>query len=778
MDYKTVGAGERRWDAEAKVTGRADYTDDIPVKNMLHAKVMRAAIAHGYVRRLDVSGALKVPGVLKVLTPADVPDIPYATAGHPFALAEAARDVADRRILTDKIRLWGDEIAAVIAEDELAAQRGVEAIEAEYEALPFYLTPRESLAEGAAEIHAGTNNIIARTQFAVGDMEKGFADAEYIFEDEFETPAAQHCHMENQTAYAYLGADNRWVCVTSTQIPHICRRILGQAFGMPWGRFRVIKPFVGGGFGNKQDVTVEPLAVAMSMAMGGRPVSLRLTREEVFAWTRVRHAMSYRMKLGVSKDMRITAWDIDAVSDNGAYASHGHAVVAKGGGTVTATYDAPNFRYTATTAYTNKAAGGAMRGYGVPQIVFAMEAFIDNAARKLGVDPLAFRTANLARKGAVDPSSHLINENNNLLECIQTGGGRFGWDKRRAAARFGGKAGAGGKVRGVGMGIFSYASPVYPKGLEVAACRLMINQDGSVKLIVSAAEIGQGSDAVFCQMAAETLGVPYETVYAEERTDTDMAPFDTGAYASRQTYVTGMAVEAAAKQLKQKILAAAQKFMGVEARYLDIKDAAVVYKHDGRALISLGGLMLRVYYDRDAALYFSAEGAVNCHTAAPSMGVTFAEVEVDAETGKVEVTDILNVHDAGRIINPLTAMGQVEGGVAMGVAYGLGEALYYDRKTGAPLNNNLLDYKMPTTMDVPEMDAVFIERHDPYGPFGAKGLGEPPICGPAAAVRNAVCDALNLEINGLPLSPQRVYEAMAAGNKGGGKAGQGVLSDV
>lgn len=753
MDYKVVGKEERRWDAASKVTGRADYTDDIPVKNMLHAKLCRAAIAHGYVRKLDISGAMKIPGVLKVLTPADVPDIPYPTAGHPYVITETGKDIADRRILTDKVRLWGDEIALVIAEDELTAQRGADAIVAEYEELPFYLSPKDALAAAAVEIHEGTRNIIAHTRFVEGDIDRGFAEADYVFEDEFETPTVQHCHLENQTAVAYQASDGRWTCVSSTQIPHICRRILGQAFGMPWGRFRVIKPFVGGGFGNKQDITIEPIVMAASMAMGGQPVSIRLTREEVFAWTRVRHAISYKMKMGVSKDMRITAWEIDAVSDNGAYASHGHAVTAKGGGTVTATYNIPNFVYDSMTVYTNKAAAGAMRGYGVPQITFAMESFVDNVARRLGADPLAFREANLAKKGVKDPISHLVNENNNLDECVRVGGEHFKWESRRAQSK-------GGVRRGVGMAAFSYATPVYPKGIEVSACRVMINQDGSIKLILSATEIGQGSDTVLSQIAAEALGVPFDMVYAEERTDTDMAPFDTGSYASRQTYVTGMAVEKAARELKEKILAAAWKFMDVEAKYLDICDANIVYKHDGRVLIPLGELMLKVYYDTERAMYFSAEGAVNCHTAAPSMGVTFAAVEVDAETGQIEVTDILNVHDAGCIVNPLTARGQVEGGIGMGVGYALGEAMYYDKKTGAPLNNNLLDYKMPTTMDVPEIDSIFVEHKDPYGPFGAKGLGEPPLCGPAAAIRNAVCDALGVEINELPLSPQRVYESV------------------
>lgn len=764
MGFSSIGKNVERWDALAKVTGKANYTGDIPQKNLLYGKVCRAKIAHGQVKNIDVSEALKVPGVIKVITPDDVPEISFPTAGHPYNLDPKMSDIADRRILTRRVRLYGDEIAAVIAETELAAEIGVSKLKVEYEEWEFYLTPEEALKEGAVEIHDGSRNIIADTITQYGDLEAGFKEADYIIEGEYSTPTVQHCQMENQVAFAYKDVDNRWVCVSSTQIPHICRRVLGQAFGMPWGRFRVIKPFVGGGFGNKQDITIEPLTVAMSMAVGGRPVMLDLTREEVFGWTRVRHAISYKMKWGFTKDGMITAADIIAVSNNGAYASHGHAVVGKGSGMVPAIYKVPNFKYAAKTVYTNTAAAGAMRGYGVPQITYGVEAFLDKAGREMGIDPFELRLKNLTKAGDENPVYHMIQHSMSLAECITKGKESFEWDRKIEAINKE-KGSNSDKLRGLGIAAFAYTSGTYPKGLEAAGCRLVLNQDGSIKLMVGATEIGQGSDTVFSQMVAETVGVPYEMVYTDQITDTDIAPFDTGAYASRQSFVTGMAVRKAAEELKQKILDAECLFNNtgnaVGASDMDIRDAMIVRKHDGSVIESLGDLALKTYYDLKHGQCLTADVSNKCLNNAYPYGITFADVEIDTKTGKVEVLDLLNVHDSGIIINPVLASGQVEGGMAMGVAYALSEELKYDGKTGKPLNNNLLDYKMPTFMDVPEFGVDFVENADPVAPYGNKSLGEPPLCSPAPAIRNAIVEALGVEIDAIPITPQKIIEALA-----------------
>ncbi len=757
MSYKIIGQSVERWDAIAKVQGKADYTADLPKKNVLYGKILRATIAHGLVKKLDISEALKVEGVIKVLTPDDLPDLKFPTAGHPYTLDPKLADIADRNILTKRVRLYGDEIAAIIAENELAAEKALEKIKVEYEEFPFYLSPEESLAEGAVEVHDGSKNLIASTKATVGDLKKGLEEADHIIEGEYKTQIVQHCHMENQVAYAYKGSDQRWVCVSSTQIPHICRRILGEAFGMPWGKFRVVKPFIGGGFGNKQDVTIEPLAVAMSMAVGGEPVMVELQREESIAWTRVRHAISYKAKLGIKKDGTITALEMEAVSNNGAYASHGHSIAGKGAGILQSLYKMPNMEYNSKTVYTNTASAGAMRGYGVPQVIFAMESMIEKAAKELGIDPVELRMKNLVEPNTENPVSHVMFFSNKLKECVEEGMKNFDWDKRKKEAN-GQKT--GDFRRGVGMAVFAYATGVYPKSLEIGGCRLTLNQDGTVKLMVGATEIGQGSDTVFKQMVAETTGIPYDHIYTDMNTDTDYSPFDTGAYASRQSYVSGMAVRKAAIELKEKILDAVKKFDDIDQLHTDIVDGNIVYKHSGEVIQSVGDLALKSYYDLAKGECITAEVSNNFHSNSNAMGATFADVEVDIKTGKVKILNILNAHDSGHILNPLLASGQVEGGMGMAVAYALAEELRYDEKTGTPLNNNLLDYKMPTSMDLPDLDTLFVEEDDPMGPYGNKALGEPPICSPAAAIRNAILDAVGIEVDELPIKPQKLTEIL------------------
>ncbi len=754
---KIIGKEVERWDARAKVQGKANYTADIPTKKKLYGKICRATIAHGLVKKMDLSEALKIPGVVKILTPDDLPDFKFPTAGHPFSLNPKTRDKYDRNLLTKKVRLYGDEIAAVIAETELAAELAVHKIKVEYEAFPFYLTPEEALADDAVEIHEGTKNIIAATVAEIGDIAKGFEASDHVFEDQFSTQMQQHCHMESQVAYAYQDVDQRWVCVSSTQIPHICRRILGEAFGMPWGQFRVIKPFIGGGFGNKQDVVIEPLVVAMSMAVGGKPVMLELTREESLAYTRVRHAINYNMKLGVSKDGKIKALEVHLLSANGGYASHGHSIAAKGGGMLVALYKIPNMHYDAKTVYTNVATAGAMRGYGVPQIMFAIESFMENVARKLDFDPIEFRLKNLAPTDEMNPINEITPYSGSLKECILKGKEQFHWDEKKEAAA---KYKIGAFRRGVGLATFAYTSGTYPKGYEIAGCRLTLNQDGSVKCLVGATEIGQGSDTVFRQMVAEQTGIPYERIFVDAHTDTDYAPFDTGAYASRQTYVTGMAVEKTASELKEKILNSAEKIDGIKAGDLDIIDGDIVLKANGDLVETVAELALKSFYHLEKGECITAEVSNNCRLNSYPFGVTYAEVEIDTITGKVKILSIMNVHDSGKILNPLLASGQVEGGMAMAIPYALSEELKYNAKTGAPLNNNLLDYKMPTAMDVPDLSYCFVETEDCFGPFGSKALGEPPICSPAPALRNAILDAVDEEFNHLPVTPQKIFERM------------------
>lgn len=752
-----IGDNTKRWDANAKVTGQAPYTGDMYDKNILHGKTMRANITHGYVKDYDISEALKIEGVIKIILPEDLPNHKFSTAGHPLSLDPSHKDVEDRNLLTRHIRQHGDEIAAVVAESELICLKAIEKIKVTYEELPFYLTPEQSLKEDAIEIHKGSKNIIAKTEIKTGDVDEALKYSDYILEDFYETSIVQHCHLENQIAYAYKDVDGRYTIVSSTQIPHICRRILGQAFNMPFGMFRVKKPFIGGGFGNKQDVTIEPIAVAMSMACGGRAVLVSLSREESMAYTRTRHSISYKIKAGISKDGTIKALDIDCTSNNGAYASHGHAIASKGGGFLYSLYKLENYRYKAKTVYTNVAAAGAMRGYGIPQVMFAMESFVDKICKQLNLDPIQFRLKNFVDEGHYNIFTRTTQFTNKVADCITEGKEIFKWDEKQKDAQ---NYKTGDFRRGLGVAAFSYGSCVYPFGLEIAGCRLILNQDASIKCMVGATEIGQGSDTVFAQMVAETVGISPYKVYMDYMTDTDIAPFDTGSYASRQNYVTGLAVKKAAEMLKDKIYDAIKTFYDLDKHYIDIVDGKIVYKHNNKFVDDLSNLTLKTYYDVQKAKVITAESSINCHNNSYPMGATFAYVEVDIKTGKTKILDILNVHDSGKIINPLLATGQVEGGMFMGIGYALSEVLKYDPKTGAVLNNNLLDYKFPTIMDTPILNSHFVEPFDPLGAYGNKSLGEPPACSPAPAIRNAVFDATGAEINSLPLNGEKVFFAL------------------
>lgn len=778
MDFKVVGKSVRRVDAIAKVTGKAKYTGDFSVIDMLVGKILHSPHAHAVVKRIDVSKAKALPGVEAVLTYKDLPRVSYSTslpgviedvltdeedaermkygtAGHPYSLDPSHRDIEDRHILARKARFVGDAIAAVVATDELIAEKALKLIDVEYEVLEALTSTDAALKEGAPLIHEESKgNILASSGIVIGDVEEAFKESDYVFEGEYETSIVQHCHMENHTSYAYVDTDGRIVIVTSTQIPQIVRRIVAQALGMPWGRIRVIKPYVGGGFGNKQDVCIEPLNAAMTLAVGGRPVKLELSREEGMIDTRTRHAFQFKIKTGFNQDGKINGIHISAISNTGAYASHGHAIAGSAGSKFRYLYPTKALKYNPITVYTNLPVAGAMRGYGCPQIFYAFESHIEDIAKKLKMDPIEIRRKNLVEVGYVDPISKNTVMSCGIRECIDKGKALIKWDEKKKLY----KEQSGDRRRGLGMACFSYASGTYPVALELAGARLVLNQDGSVQLQIGATEIGQGSDTVFAQMVAEVLGLPMDMVHVLSSQDTDISPFDTGSYASRQTYVTGMAVEKAALEVKEKILGFAQNMTDIPAHRLDLVDQNIVYKLSGEFVLTLESVAMQSYYDRVLAKPITSDLSNNARINAIPFGVTFAEVEVDIKTGKIEVLEIYNVHDSGKIVNPKMAEGQVHGGVSMGIGYALSEQLLFDEVTGKPLNNNLLDYKLPTIMDTPDIGAAFVEIDDPTGPFGVKSLGEPPVITPAPAIRNAVLDATGVAFNRLPMNPQRVFE--------------------
>lgn len=762
MEFKVLGKPINRYDAVAKVTGKAKYAGDFKEADMLVGKVLRSTIAHGIVKKIDTSKAKALPGVEAVITFEDVPDTKFPTAGHPHSLEKSHQDIPDRNILTKHVRYYGDEIAAVVAVDNIVATRALDLIEVEYEELPVILTVEDAKAEGAPEIHEGVkNNLVAQKHWEFGDVEAGFAEADYVIEDEFETQVVQHCQMEPQVSYAYIDPYDRLTIVSSTQIPHVCRRVLNQAFGISFGKIRVIKPFIGGGFGVKQDVVNEPINAAMTMAVGGRPVRLEYGREESMSTTRVRHGVKYKIKTGVNKDGEMIARHLSVVTAKGAYASHGLSPIAKQGTVFLQTYPAKAVKFDAESYYSNTPAAGAMRAYGIPQIGYSMESHMDNIAKKIGMDPIELRRKNLLKLGDRDPLTKLEIESCGIRECMDRGKTLIRWDEKIEKY----KNQSGLKRRGVGMAAFTYGSGTYPVGLEVAGCRITMRQDGTIQMGVGATEIGQGADTVFSQMAAEILTLTPDQVYLESTTDTDTSPFDTGAYASRQTYVSGGAVKKAALEIKEKLLLSASTRRNILKTELDLADGYVVYKDTGAKVISIPDLAMESYYDRETSAPITADVYHQTKSNALSMGVTFVEVEVDMQTGKIEIIEIYNVHDAGRIMNHQLAEGQVHGGMSMGLGYALTEEMKFHEKTGKPLNNNLLDYKLPTMMDTPDFGVEFVETYDPTGPFGNKSLGEPPAISQAPAIRNAVLNATGIAFNCIPMNPQRVFEKLSEEGK-------------
>lgn len=749
-----VGKSVTRVDALEKVTGRAKYTEDLCDKSAYIARVLHADIAHGIVRSVDTSEAQKLPGVVKIVTCFDVPKYYFPTAGHPWSTDPAHQDVKDRLLLTEHVRFYGDDVAAVVAENEVAAAQALRLIKVEYDPLPFVLDVQKAMEEDAPQLHENyPGNVLKHTSIHKGDFEKAKEEPGLIkVEGWYQTPTVQHCHIENFICYAYM-EQGRYVIVSSTQIPHICRRVVGQALGIPWGNVRVIKPYIGGGFGNKQDILYEPLCAYLSQTVGGRLVKLDVSREETFVCNRVRHAIRTHLISYVRPNGEIAARKAECFSDQGAYASHGHSIGAKALGSFPQLYPCENFEGDVYTVFTNKPVSGAMRGYGIPQAMFAMESHTDDIAVKLGIPPYEYRWKYLMPKGYTDGFSKNVNYYDTFRECMEKGSVSVDYERKRREY-----AQQTGDIRkGIGMATFWYNTGVWPISLETSSCRMVMNQDGSIQVQVGETEIGQGADTAFAQMAAETLGIPFDMVHVMTMQDTDITPFGLGAYASRQTYMAGFSIRQTAELLKSHVLDTAVEMTRQMKENLDIIDGNIVRATDGSVLMSLGELATEKLYSLTNCGHLTAESTYQIKNNAYSFGCTFAEVEVDIPGCRATLTNIVNVHDCGRLINPALAEAQVHGGMSMGIGFGLSEELKFDEKTGKPLNNNLLDYKMATFEDHPDLHGEFVENYEPTSAYGTKALGEPPVCSVAPAIRNAILNATGSGLNELPLNPHRLF---------------------
>ncbi|MCR4428666.1 MAG: molybdopterin-dependent oxidoreductase [Caldiserica bacterium] len=762
--YKIVGQDAEKIDGPALVSGMPVFTDDFRLPGMLYGKILRSPLAHGLIKDIDTSKAESLPGVRAVFSYKNVPRKAYTTAGQGFPEPSPY----DSFIFDKKVRFVGDRVAAVFADSLEIAEEGLSLIEVDFEELPPVFDPEESLKEGAPIIHDEPEiqgaydpkrNIVSHVELEIGEVDRALRESDYFVEGTWETQYAQHCPMETHVAIAYLDDRGRLVVRSSTQVPFHARRILSAILGIPISQIRVVKPRIGGGFGAKQEVLIEDL-VALATLKTRRPSRIELTREEEFVSSRTMHPMKVTVRLGANKDGMLQAIDMDILSNTGAYGTHGPTVFFNAGSKTLPLYNkAPNVRFTGNVVYTNLPVAGAYRGYGATEGYFALECAMDELAKKMGIDPLHLRDKNHIRPKESSPIFKKLGEGREgvpqivescgLEECIEKGASVFHWEKKKSLPR----EIEPGIFRGYGMAIMMQGSAI--PLVDLGSATIKMNEDGSFLLLVGATDLGTGSDTILAQIACEELGVPLErmTVYSS---DTDFTPFDKGAYASSTTYISGEAVRKAARKVKEQILEIARTLLSSSGDLL-LEDGQVKDTGTGKA-VSLEEIGLRSFYMADQRQIQASASHVS-EVSPPPFAAHFVEVEVDTRTGKI--TPILYVAsvDCGVAVNPQLTRGQIIGSIVNGLGFALSEGLIFNSK-GSVLNANFLDYKVLSSLDVPDIEVLLVETHEPSGPFGAKSVAEVCINGPLPAVANAVYDALGIQLKKAPFTPEEVLRLL------------------
>jgi putative selenate reductase molybdopterin-binding subunit len=784
--YASVGKPEPKVDAIKLVQGKWAFTADFDIRNLLVAKVLHSPLAHARIKHIDASRARQLPGVAAVLTWQDVPRVVYSTAGqsHPIP------GPLDTFSLDNKVRFVGDRVAMVAAETEEIANQALELIDVEYEPLPELFDPAQAMQPDAPILHDEPEyvnfadsdpkrNLAAHIHIDIGDVEKGFAAADYIIEDDYAVSKVQQVHIEPHVVLTYWDEDDRLVIRSSTQVPFHARRILAPVLGLPVKRIRVIKPRIGGGFGGKQEVLAEDVAAHLTIATG-RPVIYEYTREEEFTAGRSRHPMHIHMKTGVKKDGTLTANAMRVLTDTGAYGCHALTVTGNTGHKSMALYvgdgafrQSPNIRFEADIVYTNHPPAGAYRGYGVPQGYWALDRHMEKIARKLGLDPLDFRLKNALRAGELHPFSTAWSEGREprpetietcgLEACACQGRAVIGWDEKFRNPAWHQVPGKPQLRRGIGAALVMQGTAI--SYLDMGGASVKINDDGSFNLLIGATDLGTGSDTVIGQMAAEVLGVPLEDMIVYS-SDTDFTPFDKGAYASSTTYVSGAAATRAAQQAAERIRLRAAKMLnesagvsaeaGVQAQDIRLAERKA-FAPDGR-FVTMQDIAHNSLHMADQEQIMGVASYM-APVSPPPFAAQFAEVTVDVETGQVVVDKLLMVLDSGVIVNPLTASGQVEGGMTQALGYAVCEEMRYDEH-GKARERDLTDYHIFRADEMPELETIFIETFEPSHPFGVKAVAEIPMDGVAPAVANAVLDACDVQIDENPIIPEKVWRAL------------------
>ncbi|UCG64174.1 MAG: xanthine dehydrogenase family protein molybdopterin-binding subunit [Deltaproteobacteria bacterium] len=753
--YLTIGQPIPRVDAIEKVTGQATYGDDLSFSNMLHGKALRSPYAHAKIVNIDVTKAQRLPGVKAIVTGKDIPVLGgEALKDYPF-------------VATDRVRYIGEPLVAVAAIDEETAEEALDLITVQYEQLPALFDPLKAMEPNTPLIHERLHtyehipvikpvehtNICHHVQFIRGDVDQGFDESDLVFEDTFTTQMAQHGALELHMAVAQVDPGGRITVWVTNDAPHRLRNDLATALRIPLTKIRVVSPpYMGGGFGGKGGLKVETLCIALALKTDNRPVKMVLTREEVFTSSLVRHPSIVQLKTGVKKDGRLWARQAKVIYDTGAYAEKGPTVCQQGCVAAAGPYNITHVKVDGYCVYTNKPIAGAYRGYGFPQVAWAHESQMDIIAHKLGIDPVTLRLQNVVEEEDTSPTGKQVLHSVGLKECIKRAAQSIEWDMK-----------SGKKHRGKGIAC-AFKNTKTPSG---SSAIVKVSQDGSVEVLTSTVEIGQGAKTIISQMVAEELDVPLESITVATP-DTDLTPYDASTTSSRTTFHMGNAVKKAAKDAREQLFGMASEMLGVETEDLRGEKGKIYSQDNPKLRLSLAEVIKNQYgagldIIGRGSYYPLVEGETGGMWSAPSIfwmyGADCVEVEVDLETGQVKILRAIGAHDVGKVINPVTCEGQIEGGIVHGMGPTLFEEMVVGER-GDVLNPSFADYKMPTALDIPEVTSLIVEATHREGPWGAKGIGEMTIVPIAPAIANGIYDAVGVRIKDLPITPDKILSAL------------------
>jgi CO/xanthine dehydrogenase Mo-binding subunit len=764
--FKVVNKSVTKKDGMQLALGKPSYVADVMPPNPLIIKMLRSPHAHANIKSIDISAAEKMDGIHCVLCHTNVKRVPHTTAGQ----GAPEPSPYDTYTFPKKVRYVGDRVAAVAADTAEIAQAALDSIKVEYEVLKPVLSIEEALAPGAPIIHDEEDcyipipvpyfpekNICAKVDMEEGSVDEGMKNAPVTIDDEYETHYAQHTPIEPHICGAYMDPQNRIVIITSTQVPFHARRIAAQALELPVKKIRVIKPRIGGGFGTKQEVLLEDITALMALRTG-KPVLWELTRAEEFI-SRTRHPQKFRIRLGFEKDGTLNTYGMKVISNTGAYGSHALTVMCNCGSKVLPIYRAKNILFDGSTVYTNMPVAGAYRGYGATQAAFAVETAMDEVADMLKMDPIDLRKKNHIKSGETSPVFRHLGEGKEgveqsigscgLGECIELGREEIKWDENwkhhtEKTGRY---------RRGLGMCTLMQGSSV-PE-IDMGAASIKMNEDGSFNLLIGATDLGTGSDTVLAQCAAEALETTNDDILVYS-SDTDMTPFDVGAYASSTTYLSGFAVKKAADKVKAQIISVAADMMDKPESELTCFEKTVVAE-DG-TMVTYSQIANFSMYERNQ---FQIHGVAShiTHKSPPPFSAHFTEVEVDTYTGKVKVLSYVAAVDCGTAINPQLSEGQTEGGVLNGISYALTEQYLFD-EDGKMTNDSFHDYHIYSMLDSPRIKSIIVPTYEETGPYGAKSVSEICINGPAPAIGNAIYNACGVRLKTLPLTQEKVWKAL------------------